>query len=349
MSRIRIILLLATSLVIAAAFVACGGSSDSGSSDVPPKKVLDQTFSDKSTIHSGKIDASLKVETSGDQSGNLQIDVTGPFDDNGSGDAKLDLTAKGSGDLAGQSVDFEAGANFTGNSGYVDWQGTDYKLSSQQYSSLTSSLHSSNQSTGQNQKNLPGLEDSLSDLTNEGETDVAGVKTIHVSGNVDPAKLSDAIRSAIEQGAGGGASQSQLQQLQGALPQLDQVSDTIKEASFDIYSGANDHLLRKLDFNLDIAPKTGGELKLTFDLTLSNVNQPQTVSAPSSSEPFNNLLQKAAPLLGAIQGQVQPTAPSTSGGGTATPTTPSGGPNAALLQCLQNATTAAEVQACSSQ
>ena len=50
------------------------------------------------------MDASLKIEASGEQSGNFQIDVSGPFDDNGSGDAKLDLTAKGSGDIAGQSA-----------------------------------------------------------------------------------------------------------------------------------------------------------------------------------------------------------------------------------------------------
>ncbi|MGZ8667688.1 MAG: hypothetical protein ACXWZM_11350, partial [Solirubrobacterales bacterium] len=343
MSRIRILFLLATTLAIAAAFAACGGSNDS-SSDVPPQRVLDQTFSDKSTINSGKMDVSLTIEASGEQSGNFQIDVSGPFDDNGSGDAKLDLTAKGSGDSAGQSVDFEAGAIFTGDAGYISWKDTDYKLSSEQYSSLTSSLRSSSQSDGQNQGSLPGLKDSLRDLTNEGETEVEGTNTIHVSGNVDPAKLSAAIRSAIKQGAARGTTKAQLRQLQGALPQLNQVSDSIKEASFDIYSGVDDHLLRKLDFNLEVAPRTGGEVKVTFDLTLSDVNEPQTVSAPSSSEPVENLLRQAAPLLGALQGQASPTTPST-GGGSTTPAAPAGGPNAAMLKCLQNATTAAEVQA----
>jgi hypothetical protein len=350
LSRIRTLFLLATTLAIATAFAACGGSDDSGSSDVPPQKVLDQTFSEKNTINSGKIDASLNIEASGDESGNFEVKVSGPFDDNGSSDAKLDLTAKGSGDIAGQSVDFEAGAIFTGEAGYISWKGTDYELSSEQYSSLTSSLGSSSQSDSQDQGSFPGLKDSLGDLTNEGETEVAGANTIHVSGNVDPAKLSEAIRSAIEQGAGGGASRAQLQQLQGALPQLDQVSDSIKEASFDVYSGVDDHLLRKLDFNLEVAPRTGGEVKVAFDLTLSDVNEPQTVSAPGSSEPLNNLLREVAPLLGALQGQVPSTAPSTgSGSGTTTPAAPAGAPSAATLECLQNATTAAEVQACASQ
>ena len=97
------------------------------------------------------------------------------------------MTAKGSGDVGGQNPEFEAGAVFTGDAGYINWQGTDYKLSPQQYASLSNALgQSSSQSDTQGQGSLPGLKDSLGDLTNEGETDVDGTKTIHVSGNVDP-------------------------------------------------------------------------------------------------------------------------------------------------------------------
>ena len=305
MSRIRIFFLLATTLALATAFAACGGSSDSGSSDVPPQKVLDQTFSNKSTIDSGKMDASLKLEASGDQSGSFQLDLSGPFDSNGSGDAKFDLTAKGSGDVAGQSFDFEAGAIFTGDAGYINWQGTDYKLSSQQYASLSKSFHQSSSQSNRARATCPASRTPWATSPTRGRPRSRGPTRSTSPGNVDPTKLTDAIRSAIEQGAGGGASQAQLQQLQGALPQLDQVSKAIKDASFDVYSGVDDHLLRKLDFNLDVAPPAGGEVKITFDLTLSDVNKPQTVSAPSSSEPLDNLLRQVAPLLGALQGQAQ--------------------------------------------
>ena len=102
--------------------------------------------------------------------------------------------------------------------------------------------------------------------------------------------------------------------------------------------------------------REGGEVKLTFDLTLSDVNKPQKISAPSSSEPLDNLLRQAAPLLGALQGQTPSVAPSTGGGATGggqpahgAAAAPATGANSAMLQCLQNATTAAEVQACASQ
>ena len=352
MSRLRIFILLAATMALGVAFAACGGSSDSGSSDVPPQKVLDQTFSGKSTIDSGKIDASLKIEASGDQSGNFDIGVSGPFDSSGSGDPKLDITAKVTGDVSGQSLDFEAGAIATGDAAYINYQGTDYELSSQQYASLSKALkQSSTKSGNQSQGNLPGFKDSLGDLTNEGETEVAGANTIHVSGNVDPAKLSDAVKSAIDQGAASGVPQAQLQQLQAAIPQLDKVSSSIKEASFDVYSGVDDHLLRKLDFNLDVAPPSGSEVKITFDLTLSDVNQPQTVSAPSNAQPLDNLLKQLAPFLGGLGATVPgaSTGGAGAGGSSSTPAVPSGGANSAMLECLQNATTAAEVQACAAQ
>ena len=72
LSRIRIFFLLATAMALAIAFAACGGGDDGGSSDVPPQKVLDQTFSEKSTIDSASVDASLKLEVSGDQSGSYR-------------------------------------------------------------------------------------------------------------------------------------------------------------------------------------------------------------------------------------------------------------------------------------
>ncbi len=329
-------------MALAVAFAACGGSSDSGSSDVPPKKVLDQTFSSKNSIDSAKVDATLKIGASGDQGGNFQINLSGPFDDNGSGDAKLDMTAKASGDLQGRSFDVEAGAIFTGDAGYINYQGTNYALSPDQYASLTKALGQSSSQNSSNRGTLPGLKQSLGDLTNEGETEVDGTNTIHVSGKIDPKKLSDAIKSAIGQGAASGTSQGQLQQLQGALPQLEKVSEAIKDASFDVYSGVDDHLLRKLDFNLDVAPAGGNEVTVNLDLNLSDVNKPQTISKPGSSEPLDNLLRQVAPLLGGLGAQA-------GGSGTGTPAAPSGGANSATLQCLQNATTAAEVQACASQ
>ena len=44
-------------------------------------------------------------------------------------------------------------------------------------------------------------------------------------------------------------------------------------------------------------------MTINLDLNLSDVNQPQTISAPSSSQPLDNLLRQVAPLLGGLGAQ----------------------------------------------
>jgi hypothetical protein len=74
------------------------------------------------------------------------------------------------------------------------------------------------------------------------------------------------------------------------LPLLE---SAITKAQVDIYTGVADHIVRKAD--LDIAftvPQiaagaidglTGGSL--TADVTLTDVNQPQTITAPAGAQP----------------------------------------------------------------
>lgn len=346
MTRLRIFFALATSMTLVVAFAACGGGSSS--SDVNPQKVLDQTFSGKSSIDSAKVDASIRIEASGAQSGSFDISVSGPFDSSGPGVPKFDMTAKLSGDAGGQNLDFEGSVTSTGDAAYIGYQGTDYALSPQQFAGLQRAFGQTSPQT-KSQGTLPGLKNSLTDVTNEGEADVEGTNTIHVSGTVDPAKFGDAIKSAVAQGTASGATQAQLQQLQAAIPQLDQLQQSVKNATFDVYSGVDDQILRRIDFSAEIAPPGGDSVSIDFDLTLSGVNEPQTITAPTSSQPLDVLLQQLAPFLGGL-GASSGVAPSTGiapSTGSA-PVAPSGA-NSALLECLQSATTQAEIQACAGQ
>ena len=88
----------------------------------------------------------------------------------------------------------------------------------------------------------------LGDLSTEGDEDIEGTETDHVCGslNVDT-MLQDLIElgaAVPEASAAGIPSEEQVQQ----------VADAISEASFDLYSGVDDRILRGLDFNLAIDP-----------------------------------------------------------------------------------------------
>ncbi len=50
-------------------------------------------------------------------------------------------------------------------------------------------------------------------------------------------------------------------------------------------------------------PASGNEVTINLDLNLSDVNKPQTISTPSSSQPLDNLLRQVAPLLGGLSAQ----------------------------------------------
>ena len=76
--------------------------------------------------------------------------------------------------------------------------------------------------------------------------------------------------------------------------QVQQVADAISEASFDLYSGVDDRILRGVDFNLAIDPSTipdaeaaGVEsIDASFPLRLAGVNEEQGIAAPTAAQPL---------------------------------------------------------------
>ncbi len=94
--------------------------------------------------------------------------------------------------------------------------------------------------------------------------------------------------------------------------EIDQASEAISDASFDLYSGADDDLLRKLDLNLTLDPSAvegatpvpveAVDLGLSF--AFSEVNEDQTIEAPADAQPIDELLGQFGGLgaLGGLEG-----------------------------------------------
>ena len=371
MTRFRL-LFAAVALFAASAFiVACGGSSDSASSsNENPQQVIDQTFSgDTEKVDSGNLDLSLSVDVSGDQGGTLDAKLSGPFENQGTAKVpKLDLDVSASGSGSGSAdFSFDGGLTSTGDAAFVNYKGTDYEVDKTIFDQFKQQVESSagqqtqNQGSGKALLQALGIDDPkalLTNLSNEGTADVKGTETTHVSGDVNVAKLVDGLKNlagtAGALGALGGSSQ---------LPspdQLDQVRDSIKEAHFDLYSGNDDHILRRLGIALSIEPTTGSadKIDVAFDFSLGDVNGSQTIEAPSSPKPFTDLLSSLGvdpSALGALGSLGLGAGGSGSSGGTTTPTVPlppSGSGNAQqaqkYLQCVSQAASAADLQKCQS-
>jgi hypothetical protein len=79
------------------------------------------------------------------------------------------------------------------------------------------------------------------------------------------------------------------------LPLLE---SAITSAQVDIYTGVSDHIVRRFDLAIDftvpqiasgaIDGLTGGSL--SFDATLTQLGQPQTITAPAGAQPASKLL-----------------------------------------------------------
>jgi hypothetical protein len=342
--RLRHPLLIALALATTIAIASCGGGDGGGSSDEDPEAVLRATFSNDQSIQSGKFDLSLQIEAvGGDQPGNVDITLGGPFDGSGEGLPKFDVDADVKADTSQGNFDFTGGLTSTGDAAFVNFQDNDYdvpqELFDQFASTFTRLQDQSKQQSGQSGNFLSqlGIDPTnwLTDVQNDGTEDVDGTETVHVSGAANVQKLLDDIQT-VAQNAGPAA--------QRLTPdQLTKASDAIKTADFDVYSGTDDDLLRKLSATIEITPPEGtagspDSLNVDFSLTFSDVNESQSISAPTDTQPLTDLLQQfgidPSQLGGALRGGLGSGGLPQSGGSTAPP---SSSASQAYLQCLQTA------------
>ncbi|HXS47793.1 MAG TPA: hypothetical protein VN756_10065 [Solirubrobacterales bacterium] len=322
MSRLRTLLLFAALAGLAIVFAACGGS-DSGSSDESPEAVLKgSTFEG---IESADLDLSVNVDVSGDEGGNVDASVSGPFQSKG-GDQlpELDLNAEAKGSVGGKDVDFDGGIVLVPNKAYVSYEGEDYEVDPTTFSFVQSAIEEAQQKSGAEggtegatkcQEEAAGkfsAEDFVDNLTNEGSADVGGTETTKVSGDLDISGAIDAVLEVAESEA----CRAQLAAA-GPLPAKSEiedakseVNDAVKSAHVDIDVG-DDNIVRGIDAQLAIEPKNGGSgpksVEIDLDLKLTDVNEEQKISAPENAKPLSKLFLKLGvnpiELLGLLQGE----------------------------------------------
>jgi len=345
LTRIRtLVAVLAIAVPLPAVVAGCGGGSSSNNED--PQKVLDETFNNPTKISSGKLDISLDGSVQGQQSGSFNASLNGPFQTDPNDPTafpQFDLTANVSGSQGGPSISFNGSVIATKDNAYVEYQNQAYEVGTQlfqQFAQAYAQAAQQNQAQkGQNFFEQFGIDPStwLTNVTNEGTTDVEGTDSIHIHGDADVGKILSDLQKASQQ-AGGTTQQITPQQ-------LDQVKSAVKQASIDVYSGTSDHLLRKLSLALQVTPPAGSgatvsNVNLTFSITLSDVNQSQTITAPSNPKPISGLLQQLGiPGLPGIGGST--------GGFNVPGAGSSGGAGSSSYQnCVAQAKSQSDIQRC---
>ena len=292
--RLRPLLALFVAL-LATGLVACGGGDGGGdeadaSTDVD--QLLQDTFSGSKEIKSGKFDLALDI-TSGGEVGAVKVKVAGPFESQGQGKVpKLDINAS----LEGGGQSLEAGVTSTGDQGFVSFNGTDYEVSGPIWKQFTAGFEQSASKGSDQSLATLGIDPRkwLTNASNDGEAKVGDTDTIKITGDVDVPKLLDDVNAALAKIRSIGGSQAESLPEQLTAEQKQEAVDAIKDLSVEIYTGAEDTILRRMLVTMKIDAPAGGSTAaqsadVKFDLQLLDLNEDQEIEAPENPKPFADL------------------------------------------------------------
>ena len=288
-------------LAIAAAIglAACGGGGHakaSASVKASPARLVSQTFSASGDVASGNVSLTLDLALDGIKQLDgkpVSLTVSGPFSRSGH-QISTDLTAVVSAAGSSATIGFDRvdGKSYLGLGGtfYDLTQGTS-TIPIEGVTPLGSSPDGASGASGTFAALGIDLRSWITDPVELPQTEVGGVTTDHLRAQIDVANvLGDVSKMIGGAGATGASGSSASSNVTSLLPLLE---SAITTAQVDIYTGVADHIVRRAD--LDIAftvPQiaagaidglTGGSL--TADATLTDVNQPQTITAPAGAQP----------------------------------------------------------------
>lgn len=259
----RVVLGLAVSVLCTTAIGACGDDSSKEVSGA--QRLLEQTVKATSTsLENGRLDARLQLEPEGLLAigGPISLDVKGPFvRPEGDGQPLLDLDAVAT--VAGQR--YEGGLISDGKHRFLELDGRAYTLDDKRSKKRLEAL------------GLDSLRWTEGEQTKANER-IRGTDTVHVTGTVDAARLLDDLDGLVPAEVG------------------DRIAGAVKSAVFDVWSGAEDKILRQLVLRLVFEVAKGEEPpidgleagRVQLRIRLDDVNgQPPEIKAPAKARPLS--------------------------------------------------------------
>ena len=193
----------------------------------------------------------------GGQEGNLNAEVEGPFQSNGTGSLpSVDFDVTASIDSGATSFDFDGGLTITGDGAWVGFQGDEYQLDDATFQAVKASYEqSASEQAGRRTRDRSqqfGIDPQswVTDLTNEGTEDLDGTEVVHVSGTADVPKLVADLNDVAQQTG----------QASAARPEPPAASSRTRSPTRRSTSTrpTDDYSLRKIEVGLTLADPRGG-------------------------------------------------------------------------------------------
>jgi len=314
--RLLFALLFAT-LVLA----SCGGADDKEN----VQDLLDNAFSSSIKSADLKIDASVQLKGSPGLDKPVRISASGPFRTNDGKLPSADIDLKIGTDGGGQTV--TTGFLSTGDRAFVKFQDIYYEQPAAQVAQANRAIAQNKDKRGS--LRALGLDPRswLSEAKVEGDEEIAGVQTRHVSGKLDVEAVMRNLNAFVRKSGstlGGATGQTPPKPL--SEDDIRQVAEVVRDPTFHVYVGKEDDIIRRVagKIEFDVPEESRDSLggiqsgAIEFEVEFSKVNGDQEIEAPSNPRPLSDLTTSlggagALPGLGGGSQETTPTPPSSDG------------------------------------
>jgi hypothetical protein len=279
-------------LIAACGLGACGGDDDKES----VQDLLDRAFSGE--IRSADLKLEAEIQLKGLVKDPIRIEAEGPFRTNEDKLPSADIELRIGSGGGGQTI--TSGVLTTGDRAFVKFQDVYYEQPPDQVRATNRAIRRNSTGSGQALGDL-GLDPRswLGGAKDEGEADVAGVKTRHVSGTLDVDSLMRNLNEFVGKSASalGATGEDAPPRLTGE--DIAELSEAVKDPSFDVYVGKEDDLIRRvsgrIEFEIPEGSREGlGGLQggsIVFSVELRDVNGDQEIEAPAGARPLSKLTE----------------------------------------------------------
>ena len=309
-------------------FVATGCGGD-GNTSQSAQKTIEATFNEPHDYKSGRLDATLSINGGSDSGAAAgSIKLQGPWQ------------STGTGGVPSFSVDVDLGTGgrtirvrliSDGKAAWVDFSGLTYKLPDSVFKAFESAWAGGGAGSGSNLLTRLGFDPTgwITSPEVVGDEKLGGVDVTHVKAKVNVAKVADDLGGILSAASAAGAGLIPIPQITDKV--REQLAGAVEQAEFNLWTGKSDGAIRRL--SVAIGTKQAGPLPplaINFDVSLSALNEPQTIEIPKNAGGFGGLAGILAGVAGLGSGGEG------SGSGT-------------YSDCVAKAKTAEAVAACTAQ
>jgi hypothetical protein len=276
------------------ALASCGGGDDKEN----VHDLLDRAFSSSIKSADLKLDTSIQLKGSPGLDKPVRITASGPFRTNEGKLPSVDVDLKVGTDGGGQTV--TTGFLSTGDRAFVKFQDIYYEQPKSEVAKANRALAENKGRRGS--LRALGLDPRswLEEAKDEGDEEIAGVKTRHVSGKLDVEAVMRNLNEFVRKSGaalGGATGQTPPKPLSEA--DIRNVGEVVRDPTFHVYVGKDDDIIRrvagKIEFEVpeESRQSLGGiqSGSIEFEVEFSKVNGDQQVEPPANPRPLSALTE----------------------------------------------------------